>query len=157
MLLIGSIGPLGHLPASGTVTVLVLGPPAMWLLADVPTSATVVITFAIVLASVAIHDAGDRVLNTKDSRTLVWDEIAGFLVAICTVKAFSLPLLAIAFFAERAIDIAKVPPANWIERRWPGGWGVVGDDVAAGLYTAAILHAAIALVPAVMGPSPIGG
>ena len=51
------------------------------------------------------------------------------------------PVLVAAFFIERAIDIAKIWPANWIERKLPGGWGVVLDDVMAGLYTLAILHA----------------
>jgi phosphatidylglycerophosphatase A len=52
---------------------------------------------------------------------------------------------------ERVIDIVKVPPARWIERSWPGGWGVVGDDVAAGLYTCAILHVTIHFRPDVVG------
>ena len=34
ILLIGSIGPLGHLPASGTVTVAVIGVPLFWLMHD---------------------------------------------------------------------------------------------------------------------------
>ena len=59
-------------------------------------------------------------------------------------------LTVLAFFVERMIDIVKVPPANYVERRWPGGWGVVGDDVVAGLYTCALLHLIIWYKPLAM-------
>ena len=60
-------------------------------------------------------------------------------------------LLLLGLCLERAIDIVKVWPANWVEKRLPGGWGVVGDDVVAGLYTLIVLHAIIALVPQYVG------
>jgi len=56
-----------------------------------------------------------------------------------------------AFLLERLIDIVKVPPANIIERAWPGGWGVVGDDVVAGLYTWAILQGLCHFAGSIMG------
>ncbi len=145
---IGSLGPLGHLPASGTVTVAVAGIP-FFLLVDwlePPLVPYLVFVFIFTAASIALHDVGDRILGEKDSRKLVWDELAGFWVAIIAVP-FTWQLAVIAFFLERAIDIAKIPPANWIEQRWPGGWGVVGDDIIAGLYTCGILHAAIHYFP----------
>jgi phosphatidylglycerophosphatase A len=52
---------------------------------------------------------------------------------------------------ERAIDIIKVPPAPWIERRVPGGWGVVLDDVVAGAYTQLLLRAVLLIHPALLG------
>ena len=55
-----------------------------------------------------------------------------------------------AFFAERLIDIIKVPPARWIENKWPGGWGVVGDDVVAGIYTYILLILMIQFLPNLM-------
>lgn len=47
---------------------------------------------------------------------------------------FSWPIAFVAFFAERLIDIAKVQPARWAERRIPGGAGDVIDDLIAGVY-----------------------
>ncbi|MFQ5927198.1 MAG: phosphatidylglycerophosphatase A [Terriglobia bacterium] len=34
--------------------------------------------------------------------------------------------------------MAKPFPLRRVER-WPGGWGIVADDILAGLYTAAVL------------------
>ncbi len=143
---VGSIGPLGQLPASGTVTVALIGIPLFWCMHTWQATAYIVATLALTAASIWVHDVGDRILGTKDSNQLVWDELVGFMIAVAFVP-FTWKLAALAFVLERTIDIAKVPPANLIERRWPGGWGVVGDDVVAGLYTCAIIHLVMRVFP----------
>jgi phosphatidylglycerophosphatase A len=150
LILVGSIGPLGFAPASGTVTVAVVGIPLFLLLSRLPVAAYVAVTVVFTLAAVAVHAAGDRVLGEKDSRKLVWDEIAGYLIAMAAVPA-TWQLVVFGFFAERFIDILKIPPANVIEQRVPGGWGVVGDDVIAGLWTLGLCHLLIWLVPGWVG------
>jgi phosphatidylglycerophosphatase A len=90
-------------------------------------------------------------LNTKDSRTLVWDELAGFLFAVILLSEFTFVLAVLAVLIERVLDIVKVPPANWIERSLPGGWGVVGDDVVAGVYTSAVMTILVYWSPAWAG------
>lgn len=139
LLLIGSVGPLGHCPASGTVTVALVGVPLFWLLHDWTLAALILLIVVVTAVSVWIHQVGDRLLGEKDSRRLVWDEIVGFLIAIVGLP-FTPQVAVIVFFLERAIDIVKIPPAPWIERSWPGGWGDVGDDVTAGLYSCGIMH-----------------
>ena len=152
LLLIGSLGPLGYLPASGTCTVGLVGIPLFWLMHGWPANAYISVTLAFTGLAVWVHTVGDRILGVKDSRQLVWDELAGFFFAVALVP-FSWQLAILAFVIERAVDIAKVPPANWIEKRWPAGWGVVGDDVVAGLYTCAILHLFIRFAPGWVGVS----
>lgn len=139
LLLVGSIGPLGHMPASGTVAVAVAGVPLAYLMRTTLSPwAYWLVTALFALASIWLHDNGDRLLGEKDSRKLVWDELAGFFVAT-GIMPLTWPMFVMAFFLERIIDIVKVPPANWIENKWPGGWGVVGDDLVAGAYTLLIL------------------
>jgi phosphatidylglycerophosphatase A len=140
LLWIGSLGPLGHLPASGTCTVAVVGLPLFYVTSPWPLLVRVLSAIALTAAAVWVHHVGDRILGQKDSRKLVWDELAGYMIAT-TMLPFSWPAAAAAFVIERIIDIVKVPPARWIERTWPGGWGVVGDDVVAGLYTYLLLLA----------------
>lgn len=153
LILVGSLGPLGHAPASGTVTVAVIGVPLFWLMHELPPAAYLLATAILVIASVAIHHVGDQILDDKDSGLLVWDELAGFFVAVAFVP-FTWQLAMAAFLLERALDIMKLPPADRIEREWPGGWGVVGDDLIAGLYTCAILHTLIRFAPGLAG---VGG
>lgn len=149
---VGSIGPLGHLPASGTATVAIAGIPLYWVLSQQSLAFQIVFAILFSLGSIWLHHNGDKIVGEKDSRLLVWDELAGFFVAIIGVP-FNWKLAVIAFFVERIIDIAKVPPAKQIEDHWPGGWGVVGDDLIAGLYTCGLLHAAMYFVPTWVGLS----
>jgi len=150
IVLVGACGPLGYMPASGTITVACIGIPAFYLARDAATWIIPVAAFAVTVAAVWIHHVGDRILGEKDSRKLVWDEIAGYLIAILFVP-FSWQTAITAFLFERAIDIVKVPPARTIERNWPGGWGVVGDDVVAGIYTCGIMQILVRIAPDLMG------
>ena len=154
ILLIGGLGPLGRAPASGTVTVALAGIPVFILASalDVPLWAYLTALALLTGVSIWIHDVGDRILGEKDSRRLVLDELVGYFIAMIAV-APTWQLIALGFFIERAIDIAKVPGARQIERHIPGGWGVVGDDVVAGLYTLGILRLLMWAAPAAMGCS----
>lgn len=150
-LLVGSMGPFGAMPASGTVTVGVIGIPLYYLMHEWSATTYAVTVALFCLVSVWVHTRGDRILGEKDSRKIVWDELAGFLVAVAFLPAFTWQLAAAAFVVERLLDITKFPPANWVERRCPSGWGVVGDDLVAGAYTCGILHLAVAYTPAWLG------
>lgn len=68
----------------------------------------------------------------KDGGEMVVDEALGMLLTIAFVTP-TIPALAIGFFLFRAYDIVKPPPAGWCERL-PKGWGVMMDDVVAGIY-----------------------
>ncbi len=152
LLLAGGIGPLGYLPASGTVTVAVIGVPLFLLTRNWSVTGYLLSVSALAVASVWLHAVGDKLLGEKDSRRLVWDELVGFLLAV-TGLPFTWRIALLALLVERAIDILKVPPARWIERRVPGGWGVVGDDVVAGVYSWLVLEAAVLAAPGWLGLS----
>jgi len=150
ILFIGSLAHTGFVPfASGTVAVALWGVPLAILLLkiwQVTVPVYVAICIGLTLFSIWVAGEADRVLNEKDSRKNVIDEIPGYLIALIGLPA-SGPILIVAFFLERVIDIAKIWPANLIERHFPGGWGVVLDDVMAGIYTVAILHALAYFAP----------
>jgi phosphatidylglycerophosphatase A len=44
------------------------------------------------------------------------------------------------FFFFRLFDIVKPQPARWFDRSVQNGYGVVLDDIAAGLYACAATH-----------------
>jgi phosphatidylglycerophosphatase A len=48
--------------------------------------------------------------------------------------------------AFRLYDIVKPWPVNVLERRLPGGWGVVLDDLAAGAMAGMILTLALLVI-----------
>ncbi len=150
LLFVGSLAYLGFVPfASGTVAVAVVGVPLYLLLSlafKLSGPAYTLFTAAFTLLSIWVAGHTDRILNEKDSKKNVIDEIPGYLVALIGLSP-TWQIVVAAFLLERAIDIAKIWPANWIERRLPHGWGVVLDDVVAGLYTLALLHLGVFLWP----------
>lgn len=74
---------------------------------------------------------------TGDPPAVVIDEVVGQWLALVPL-ATDWRYYAVAFLAFRFFDIVKVWPASHVERRWPGAWGIMGDDVVAGIYAAAL-------------------
>lgn len=77
----------------------------------------------------------------KDPQQVVIDEISGQMIAFLGVTALNWQYLLAGFILFRALDIWKPFPARRMESL-PGGWGVMADDWAAGIYAALILWAA---------------
>ena len=96
-------------------------------------------------AAVWIAQIAEQQLNRKDPGCIVIDEIVGQSIAL-----FHLPLtwrhLPAGFLLFRLFDIAKPPPARYLESRLSGGWGVVLDDVAAGIMAHIVLRLGLALI-----------
>jgi phosphatidylglycerophosphatase A len=70
--------------------------------------------------------------HTADPSIVVIDEIVGFWITMILIPK-TLPALLIGFTAFRAMDILKPQPARFLERL-PHGWGIMLDDVVAGIY-----------------------
>ena len=79
----------------------------------------------------------------KDAGAIVWDEFAGFAVAMIGLPG-SWPVVALGFALFRLFDISKLFPGG-AAQDLPGGWGVVVDDVVAGVYANLAARAVLAL------------
>jgi phosphatidylglycerophosphatase A len=95
--------------------------------------------FVVVFVGVAVYVSGraEEIYGKKDDQRIVIDEIAGFLLAMLPV-AINFINLALAFVLFRIFDIWKPYPLRKFQEL-PGGWGVVVDDIGAGIYAAAVL------------------
>lgn len=97
----------------------------------------IVFVMAIAAISIYVSDRAEALFKKKDDQRIVIDEIAGFQVAMLPVAITGLHLL-IAFVLFRLFDIWKPYPLNRLQNL-PGGWGIVADDLGAGIYAALIL------------------
>jgi phosphatidylglycerophosphatase A len=103
-------------------------------------SGTSVIAAAGLLTIVGIW-AAERVARRrggKDPQIIVIDEVAGVFVTWIAAPA-TLAGLLVGVVLFRLFDQTKPWPARLAERRLPGGWGIVLDDVFAGLWGMAVL------------------
>lgn len=83
-------------------------------------------------------EAVARNLRKKDPQVVVIDEVAGLLVTMLAFDHVTLTSLGAGFVVFRLLDALKPGPIRWLEK-WPGGWGIVMDDVGAGAVGAALL------------------
>ncbi len=94
----------------------------------VPPLAAVAMFFLGVFASSHVAN----IWRVKDPQVIVVDEIVGMWIALLFVP-FEIVNVAGAFLAFRLFDIVKPFPARQAEQL-PAGWGIMVDDVAAGVY-----------------------
>ena len=87
----------------------------------------------------------DGTSQTDDQPSIVVDEVAGQLLALSTAGASPL-LFILGFLLFRLFDIVKPWPISFVERRTPGAWGVMLDDIVAGLFAAVLVLAAAVLL-----------
>ena len=139
---LATLGPVGKMPAPGTagsavavlVGVVLLQIGWVWLLAGC------ILASIIGIKAADIYEART---GKKDAGEVIIDEVAGQWLAMLVIPAtatggaFILWLLAsFAFF--RLFDILKPWPVSAAER-WPGGLGVMADDIVAGMMAAIVL------------------
>ena len=67
------------------------------------------------------------------------DEMVGFFITMLWVTK-TLFFIIMGFILFRFFDILKPFPIRHLERKWRGGFGVVLDDVLAGIYANIILQ-----------------
>jgi phosphatidylglycerophosphatase A len=101
----------------------------------------VVATVAVYFAGVAASTRLARNLGRKDPGAAVVDEVVGMWVSLLFLPFTPLTALA-AFLLFRALDVFKPWPARQFESL-PGGWGIMTDDVMAGIYANLLLYAAL--------------
>ena len=101
-------------------------------------SLIVIVTFLVgVIVSTIVSDEE----RNSDPSKVVIDEWVGMWIALLMIPNEWL-WLGIAFILFRIFDIVKLYPANRFERL-QGGWGIMMDDVVAGLYAGVITQAAV--------------
>jgi phosphatidylglycerophosphatase A len=91
------------------------------------------------LAGVYLCDRTSRDLGVHDHTGIVWDEMLGFLVTMWWAPTGWIWVL-LGFLLFRIFDILKPWPIGWLDRRVPGGLGIMLDDVLAGIFALAALQ-----------------
>ena len=129
--------------APGTAGTLAAMPLAILASRALPPSGFAAAAAALVAIGVWTAGVAAPILGAKDPGAVVVDEFAGLFVTLLYLPA-DWPVVVGAFFLFRLADVVKPFPARQAEKL-PGGWGIVLDDVVAGLYANVALRAAIAL------------
>lgn len=145
--LLAAWGPCGYVPiAPGTAGT--LGAiPLFWLLRDLPAPLYLLTVLAFIALAVAAAAVAGRYWKVVDASPIVVDEVAGYLVTMALLP-WSWGGAVAGFVLFRIFDVLKPWPASAFDRV-KNGFGVVMDDVAAGVWAwvaLALLRHALRLV-----------
>lgn len=140
----------GYLPVmpgtygSAQGVVLYMGLAALARTTEYPVWVLVAGMIAVVALSLWVVAVALPGFREQDPQVIVLDEVAGQMIALAPLpleaSATSWYWISVAagFLFFRALDAIKPFPIRKLEQL-PGAWGVVGDDLAAGLIAAALL------------------
>jgi phosphatidylglycerophosphatase A len=124
--------------APGTLGTLWGIPLYFWLSRFSPGAQGGIIVLLILVASY-LADRAARLWGQKDPSRVVADEIVGYLASVWWIPLTGFSVIG-GFLIFRLMDIVKPFPIRKIDQEMPGGWGIVLDDVLAGIYTNIILR-----------------
>ena len=112
--------------------------------------ANFILVFVIIIFFISLYAVNIFIkdLDNKDPKEVVIDELIGQSIPIClyeiahqTTKETSEALTSyfIMFILFRIFDIVKPYPVSYYDKNFKNSFGVIMDDVAAGLYVVAVL------------------
>ncbi|GAB6098695.1 phosphatidylglycerophosphatase A [Halanaerocella petrolearia] len=100
------------------------------------------LVFILLLPGIYIADLAEDIYGEKDAPQIVIDEIVGFVVAM---YGLGMNLLIPVFILFRIFDILKPTPLDNLQE-FKGGFGVILDDIAAGIVANLLLRVIIYFV-----------
>jgi len=131
----------GHLPAApGTWGSLLM----VLLLFFFPLLNNIYLISALSIGGIAVANYEEQQTGLKDDSKIVIDEMAGQLLTFYTLPT-TIPILIGGFILFRIFDISKPWVIDKVQDL-PSGWGVMLDDILAGLTSLIILKIIIALI-----------
>jgi len=144
VVLVATLFGTGRAPlAPGTFGTLAALPPAILLALVLPPWGFLLATAVLAALAIGVSGPAARALGSKGPGPIVIDEAAGLFVTLLYLPLTPLTA-ALGFVLFRAMDVLKPPPARRAEGL-PGGWGIVVDDLIAGLYANCVLRAFVVL------------
>ncbi len=104
----------------------------LFLLVGYSLPATIITLSVLTVAALLVIREAEEIFGQKDSQHIVIDEVIGMMIALLFIPMKPVFII-LAFVLFRVFDIAKPFPIRRIEKM-KSPWGVVLDDVLAGIY-----------------------
>jgi phosphatidylglycerophosphatase A len=92
------------------------------------------------LIGIYLCDKTSKTLGVHDHSGIVWDEFIGYWITMIAIPAVTWQWILAGFVLFRFFDIAKPWPVKIADKRVPGGFGIMLDDLLAGLYALACIQ-----------------
>ncbi|UGA55459.1 phosphatidylglycerophosphatase A [Vibrio sp. VB16] len=112
--------------------------PFYFLLVQLPLPLYIILVVISCFIGVKICQITSDDMGTHDHGSIVWDEFSGFWITMSFVPMMNLPVtewkwLVSGFVLFRFFDMVKPWPIGWLDKRVHGGFGIMIDDIVAGV------------------------
>ncbi|MFT6507152.1 MAG: phosphatidylglycerophosphatase A [Colwellia polaris] len=99
-----------------------------------PLSTSIYLSLLVIMSLAGIYICGKAAedAGVPDHGAIVWDEIVGLLITMCLMPVTWQTLL-VGFALFRFFDILKPWPISFIDKNCHGGFGIMLDDIVAGI------------------------
>lgn len=124
--------------APGTIATLATIP-IWYLLAQSGPLVYLAITFLLVPVGIWAAQTYEDHKQSHDAKEIVIDEVVGFLITMAWVP-LTWQSAVFGFCLFRFFDIVKPPPIRQLDKKIPGGFGVMVDDIAAGIISSVLMQ-----------------
>ena len=114
--------------------------PVFWLVSQFSLVGYLIITLVAAVVGIYLCDKAAKDMGVHDHGAIVWDEVVGLLITLIAVPAGWLWLV-LGFALFRFFDIVKPWPIKWLDSKVSGGFGIMIDDVVAGIFALICLQA----------------
>lgn len=119
--------------------------PFYLLLVQLPLPMYLVVVVISCIIGVKICQVTSDDMKVHDHGSIVWDEFAGFWITMSLVPMLDLPVddwkwLITGFVLFRFFDMVKPWPIGWLDKRVDGGFGIMVDDIVAGVMAGVALY-----------------
>ncbi|MDG6896734.1 phosphatidylglycerophosphatase [Actinobacillus delphinicola] len=84
-------------------------------------------------------DQTSQDMGVHDHGSIVWDEFVGIFITLLALPKLSFGYLLLAFLLFRLFDIWKPAPIKHFDEGYTNGFGIMIDDVLAGLYAFVVI------------------
>jgi phosphatidylglycerophosphatase A len=139
-----SVAFIGYLPVMPGTFGTLAGIPLCLAWGNVPWWGQAFLAAIFTLAAIGAASRANHIFGRHDDQRIVIDEVAGYLVTMIGITPSAWNLVA-GFVVFRIFDILKPWPCRTIDRKMPGGAGVVLDDIMAGIYGLIVMQIATRL------------
>lgn len=113
--------------------------PLVFLLPLMPLAGQLCLVLLLTLVGIRICDVASKDMGVHDHSAIVWDEVVGMLITMLAVPLTAINLL-VGFVIFRLFDIIKPWPIRYCDKQVHGGFGIMLDDVLAGVFSLACMQ-----------------
>jgi len=137
---LATLGPIGYLPAPGTIATLLALPIVynVQLLLSNTAWYIVACVGACIIGLVVVHKTLHYLNRFDDPSEIVIDEVVGCMITFIGID-WSVESVLLGFILFRFLDIFKLAGIHYVQQL-EDEWGIMLDDVVAGILSNLILH-----------------